>query len=264
MTAPILERDNRGAIAILTLNNPAKLNVLSDAMLAALASALNDIAHDPSVRVVVLRGSGKAFCAGHDLGEMTTARAQPDGGLSYFSGLFERCSRVMMALPKLPQPVIAAPHGIATAAGCQLVAACDMAIAASGTRFGVNGVNIGLFCSTPMVALTRNVARKRAFEMLVTGEFVDADEAQAIGLINRVVPAETHMEETLKLAEKVAGQLGKAVTIGKEAFYVQAELGLAAAYEYTGEIMSENMMLSDTKAGIDAFLDKRQPDWDQS
>lgn len=263
MPDPILIREDDGPIAMLTLNNPASLNALSDAMLAALAETLDALARDTHVRVVILKGAGKAFCAGHDLKEMTAARQAFDGGRAYFRDLFQRCSEVMMRLPRLPQPVIAMPHGIATAAGCQLVASCDMAVAAAGTRFGVNGVNIGLFCSTPMVALTRNIPRKSAFEMLTTGAFVGADEAARLGLVNRVVAPEALEAETRQLAMTVASKLGRVVSIGKEAFYVQAELGLGAAYEYTGEIMAENMMMADTAEGIDAFLDKRDPDWDQ-
>jgi enoyl-CoA hydratase/carnithine racemase len=210
---------------------------------------------------VVLRGAGRAFCAGHDLREMQAGRQAEDGGRAYFADLFKRCAAVMQAIPRLPQPVIAAVHGIATAAGCQLVASCDMAVAAEGTRFGVNGVNIGLFCSTPMVALSRVVPRKAAFEMLTTGAFIEADRAAALGLINRVVPAERLSDETQALAATVAGKLGAAVRIGKRAFHEQIEMGLAAAYDHTGAVMVENMLWRDTAEGIAAFLDKRKPDW---
>ncbi|MFN6980098.1 MAG: enoyl-CoA hydratase, partial [Gemmobacter sp.] len=198
---------------------------------------------------------------GHDLREMQAGRQAPDGGRAYFADLFARCAAVMQAIPRLPQPVIAEVHGIATAAGCQLVASCDMAVAAEGTRFGVNGVNIGLFCSTPMVALTRVVPRKAAFEMLTTGRFVDAGEAARIGLVNRVVPEATLGSETRALAETVAAKLGAAVRIGKRAFYEQIEMGLGAAYEHAGAVMVENMLWRDTAEGIGAFLDKRKPDW---
>lgn len=264
MSDQSLLRQDHGAVCVLTLNNPARYNALSDVLLAELQEQLDDLALDKSVRCVVLTGAGKVFCAGHDLKEMAAARENADGGHAYFTDLFQRCSKVMMSLVRLPQPVIAAPHGIATAAGCQLVATCDMAVASAETKFGVNGVNIGLFCSTPMVALSRNIGRKRAFEMLTTGEFLDANEAREFGLINQVAETGKHLEAAMELAEKVAGKFGKAVAVGKEAFYVQAELGLSAAYEYTGEIMVQNMMMDDTERGITAFLEKREPDWDQS
>ncbi len=260
---PILERCDTGSICRLTLNNPDKLNALSDAMLAALQAEFDRLARDDAIRVVILAGAGKAFCAGHDLKEMQQGRQAEDGGAGYFADLFARCGRVMTSIRNLPQPVIAQPHGIATAAGCQLVASCDMAVAAEGTRFGVNGVNIGLFCSTPMVALSRNIPRKQAFEMLTTGEFIEADRARDLGLINRAVPAESLEAETNELAEKVAGKLGSAVRIGKTAFYNQLEMGLDQAYAYTGEVMVENMMHRDTNEGISAFLEKRPPEWQQ-
>ena len=207
MDDDILLREDEGAVATLTLNNPGKLNALSETMLQALEAELGLLAGESEIiRVVILRGAGRAFCAGHDLKEMTQARQAEDGGLARFRGLFERCSRVMLGLVRLPQPVIAEVHGIATAAGCQLVASCDLAVAAEGTRFGVNGVNIGLFCSTPMVALTRVVPRKRAFEMLTTGEFIDAEEARAVGLVNRVVPEAALGAATRELAATIAGK----------------------------------------------------------
>jgi enoyl-CoA hydratase/carnithine racemase len=261
MTEPILLRNDSGPVAVLTLNAPASLNALSDAMLTALADGFARLAEDRQIRVVILRGAGKAFCAGHDLKEMQAARAAPDRGRAAFADLFARCAAVMQAIPALPQPVIAQVHGIATAAGCQLVASCDMAVAAEGTRFGVNGVNIGLFCSTPMVALTRAVPRKAAFEMLTTGQFIPAGRAAEIGLINRVVPPEALATETRALADLVAGKLTAAVRIGKSAFYDQIGLGLAEAYDHTGAVMLENMMWRDTEEGISAFLEKRAPDW---
>jgi enoyl-CoA hydratase/carnithine racemase len=194
---------------------------------------------------------------------MQAARQAPDKGRAYFADLFARCAAVMTAIRDLPQPVIAAPHGIATAAGCQLVASCDMAVAAHGTRFGVNGVNIGLFCSTPMVALSRNVPRKQAFEMLTTGTFIDAERAQALGLVNRAVPEDRLDAEVTALAETVAAKLGSAVRIGKRAFYEQLEMGLDTAYAHTGAVMVENMLDRDTDEGINAFLDKRAPGWQQ-
>jgi enoyl-CoA hydratase/carnithine racemase len=262
MDNPILVRENLEAgIVRLTLNTPTSLNALSDAMLAALSAEFAQLAKDSTTKVVILRGAGKVFCAGHDLKEMQAGRASPDKGAAYFADLFTRCAHVMQAITTLPQPVIASAHGIATAAGCQLVATCDLAVAAEGTRFGVNGVNIGLFCSTPMVALSRNVAPKHAFEMLVTGEFVEAARAREIGLINRIAPPEALDDATLTLARTVASKLGAAVRIGKRAFYDQANLSLADAYAHTGAVMVENMLLSDTEEGINAFLEKRKPDW---
>lgn len=257
----LLREDLAGGIARLTLNAPESLNALSDAMLAALRAELDRLAQDTQTKVVILRGAGKVFCAGHHLKEMQAGRNAPDKGAAYFADLFARCADLMQAITTLPQPVIAQAHGIATAAGCQLVASCDMALAAQGTRFGVNGVNIGLFCSTPMVALTRNIAAKHAFEMLVTGEFIDATRAHDIGLINRIAAPEALEAETLALAQTVAGKLGAAVRIGKRAFYDQAGLPLAAAYAHAGAVMVENMMLRDTDEGISAFIEKRKPDW---
>jgi len=259
----ILLRHDDGPIARLTLNSPEKLNALSDAMLAALHAELDRIAEDSSIRVVVLSGAGKAFCAGHDLKEMTAGRQAEDGGRAYFADLFTRCVKVMTRIRTLPQPVIARPHGIATAAGCQLVATCDLAVAAEGTRFGVNGVNIGLFCSTPMVALSRNIHRKQAFEMLTTGEFIETTRAIELGLINRAVPEAELEQATTALAEQLADKLGSAVKIGKEAFYNQIEMGVDQAYDYTRDVMVENMLNRDTEEGIQAFIEKRAPSWEQ-
>src|SRR6056297_3440872 len=260
---PILERNDTGAIARLTLNHPEKLNALSDAMLAALADEFEALAADEKIRVVIIAGAGKAFCAGHDLKEMTQGRQAEDGGKAYFADLFARCTKVMTAIRNLPQPVIAQPHGIATAAGCQLVASCDMAVAAEGTRFGVNGVNIGLFCSTPMVALSRNIGRKKTFELLTTGDFLTAGEAEAHGLVNRVVPEGEQGREAMALAERVAGKLGVAVRIGKRAFYEQIEMPLDQAYAHTGRAIAENMLHRDTAEGVQAFIEKRTPNWEQ-
>lgn len=259
MSDDLLLRDDQNGVAWLTMNNPAKLNALSDEMLAALQGSFDAIAQDDAVKAVVLRGAGKAFCAGHDLRQMTQARQSPDGGAAAFGDLFERCAAMMTTLQKLPQPVIASVHGIATAAGCQLVASCDLAVAETGTRFGVNGVNIGLFCSTPMVALSRNIHTKQAFEMLVTGEFIEAARARELGLVNRV--ADDLEAETTELATLVASKLGTAVKIGKRAFYEQLEMGLSDAYRFTGNVMVENMQDRDTEEGIAAFLEKRPPDW---
>ena len=259
----LLERHDTGAVARLHLNDPGKLNALSDEMIAALQAEFDALKDDHTIRAVILSGEGKAFCAGHDLKQMQQGRQAEDGGKAYFKDLFDRCARMMMTIRDLPQPVIAMPHGIATAAGCQLVASCDMAVAAEGTRFGVNGVNIGLFCSTPMVALTRNVAPKQAFEMLTTGEFIDAARALDIGLVNRVAPHEALEAETMKLAETVAAKLSAAVKIGKRAFYDQIGLPLDQAYSHTGAVMVENMLWRDTNEGISAFIEKRPPDWQQ-
>ena len=261
MSDPILLREDADGIATLTLNSPGSLNALSDAMLAALKDAFAALAEDPGIRVVILKGAGKAFCAGHDLKEMQAGRAGRDKGRAYFADLFARCAEVMQMIPALPQPVIAEVHGIATAAGCQLVASCDMAIAAEGTRFGVNGVNIGLFCSTPMVALSRNVPRKVAFEMLTTGQFIGAARAAEVGLVNKVVPSQTLAAETRTLAETVAGKLTAAVKIGKRAFYDQIEMTRADAYDHAAAVMVENMLWRDTEEGISAFIEKRKPDW---
>ncbi|MBO9449459.1 enoyl-CoA hydratase [Tropicibacter sp. R16_0] len=259
----ILERNDTGAVAHLHMNAPERLNALSDEMLAALQDEFDQLKSDRSIRAVILSGSGKAFCAGHDLKQMTAGRQAEDGGKAYFKDLFDRCARMMMTVQQLPQPVIAQVHGIATAAGCQLVATCDLAIAAEGTKFGVNGVNIGLFCSTPMVALSRNIPRKQAFEMLTTGQFIDASRAEELGLINRAVPAEDLATQTAALAETLAGKLGAAVKIGKQAFYQQMQMPLDQAYAYTGDVMVENMLYRDTEEGIAAFIEKRDPDWTQ-
>lgn len=261
MNGEILLRADRGYVAELTLNRPAALNALSDAMLAALDTRIAELSADRTIRVVILRGAGKAFCAGHDLKEMQAGRQAEDRGAAYFAGLFTRCAAVMTALRRMPQPVIAEVHGIATAAGCQLVASCDMAVAAEGTRFGVNGVNIGLFCSTPMVALSRNVPRKIAFEMLTTGNFLDAQRAAAVGLVNHVVAAGELSERTRALADLVAGKLQAAVRTGKRAFYDQIEMDPDTAYAHTAAVMTENMLWRDTDEGIAAFLEKRRPEW---
>ncbi|SMX36265.1 putative enoyl-CoA hydratase echA8 [Maliponia aquimaris] len=257
----LLQRCDSGHIAHLHMNAPERLNALSDEMLAALQAQIDALAQDRTIRVVVISGAGKAFCAGHDLKQMQAGRQAEDGGKAYFADLFTRCARVMTGLTRLPQPVIAQVHGIATAAGCQMVASCDMAVAAEGTRFGVNGVNIGLFCSTPMVALTRNIPRKKAFEMLTTGRFLSAEEAERAGLVNKVVPADELAQATQELAETVAGKLTAAVKIGKSAFYEQMTMDLDAAYAFTGANMVDNMLWRDTNEGIAAFLEKRAPDW---
>jgi len=251
-----INRKDTGAIAQITMTAPARLNALSDGMIARLHEAFDAIANEPSIKVVILSGSGKGFCAGHDLNEMRT-KTPPD-----LKDLFDRCTALMARIQSLPQPVIAQVHGIATAAGCQLVATCDLAIAADDSKFGVNGVNIGLFCSTPMVALTRNIPRKAAFEMLTTGKFIDPIEAQHLGLINRAVPHSDLASETLSVAQTIASKLGSAVRTGKSAFYQQAQMSTADAYTLTGEIMVDNMANPDTQEGVTAFLAKRPPNWD--
>lgn len=260
-TMTILQRQDNGAVAHVTMNAPDNLNALSDAMLAALNAQFSALMDDHSIRVVVLSGAGKAFCAGHDLREIIAGRQNEDGGAAYFADLFARCGDIMQMIHRLPQPVIAQVHGIATAAGCQLVATCDLAVAAQSTGFGVNGVNIGLFCSTPMVALTRNIPRKQAFEMLTTGNFVSADHAVELGLINKSVPDSELEAETNAMADVIAKKLGSAVKIGKAAFYEQLRLPLDQAYTYTGQVMVENMHNPDTQEGIEAFLEKRAPNW---
>ncbi len=257
----ILERKVTDGVAHVEMNAPDRLNALSDEMIAALHGTLDEVADSPGIRAVILSGAGKAFCAGHDLKQMTQGRQREDGGQAYFKDLFDRCAAMMTRIQSIPQPVIARVHGIATAAGCQLVASCDMAVAAEGTRFGVNGVNIGLFCSTPMVALSRNIPRKQAFEMLTTGEFIDAVRARELGLVNRVVAENALADETMALAQTVAAKLASAVKIGKEAFYHQLDLPTAQAYAYTGQVMVENMLRRDTEEGIAAFLEKREPNW---
>ncbi len=257
----ILIREDRDKLAVLTLNRPEALNALSEEMMTALQTALDEVAVNPGVKAVVLKGAGRAFCAGHDLKQMQANRQAPDGGRAYYNALFAQCTRLMTTFSRLPQPVIAQVHGLATAAGCQLVASCDMAVATETARFGVNGVNIGLFCSTPMVALSRNIPRKHAFEMLTTGDFLDAARARDLGLVNRVVPEEDLDTATQSLAETVASKLGSAVRVGKQAFYEQLEMGLDAAYAHTGRVIAENMLHRDTAEGIQAFIEKRPPDW---
>ena len=259
----LVERIDDGAISRLLLNQPSRLNVLSDDLLNTLQEELSSVGKSKNIRCLIISGAGNGFCAGHDLKEMTNKRQNPDGGVAYFRDLFVRCSKMMTTIRSLPQPVIAQVHGIATAAGCQLVASCDLAVADDSARFGVNGVNIGLFCSTPMVALTRAVGRKRAFEMLVTGQFIEAKEAKEIGLINKISEIGQLEKTTDELALQITSKLGDAVKIGKEAFYKQSEMSLNDAYDYTGVVMAENMMFEQTKKGINLFLDKKTPEWDQ-
>lgn len=261
MTEPLLLREDRDHITTLTLNSPANFNALSDEMLAALAAKIARLSRDRSIRVVILKGAGKAFCAGHDLRQMQSHRADADRGAAYYQSLFTACAAMMQSLQALPQITIAQVHTIATAAGCQLAASCDMVVASAGTRFGVNGINIGLFCSTPMVALSRKVPPAVAFEMLSTGEFISAERAREVGLVNRVTTPEDLESETRKLAETVAGKLAKASRIGKATFYDQLTLTTPEAYALAGHAMVENMLEPDTDEGICAFLEKRPPNW---
>lgn len=258
-TAPILLRADRDGIAVLTLNRPQARNSLSLALLSALGDELSALAADPSVRAVVLTGNGPAFCAGHDLKEMTARRSDADRGRAFFKLTMTTCSTVMQQIVRLPQPVIAAVQGIATAAGCQLVASCDLAVASAAVTFVTPGVNIGLFCSTPMVALSRNVARKHAMEMLLTGDPISAADALRTGLVNRVAEPGTELAAAMELGRIIAAKSAPTVKIGKEAFYRQIEMDLARAYDYAAEVMVENMLARDAEEGIGAFIEKRTP-----
>jgi enoyl-CoA hydratase/carnithine racemase len=261
-SAPLVLRETTDAIAILTLNRPDARNSLSAAMIVALGEAFDAIGRDRAIRTVVLAANGPAFSAGHDLKELAQRRSDPDRGRAFFTQVMTACSEVMQQIVRLPQPVIAAVHATATAAGCQLVASCDLAVASTAARFATPGVNIGLFCSTPMVALSRNVSRKHAMEMLLTGDLISAEDAARIGLVNRVVAAGSEREEALALARRIAAKSSHVVKIGKEAFYRQAELDLAAAYAYASNVMVENMLARDAEEGIAAFVEKRPPTWE--
>ena len=254
--APLVLERRHGAVAFLTLNRPAQYNALSEEMLAALETTLDLLGSDASVRVVVLGGAGKAFCAGHDLKQM-----KANSNLDYYRRLFDDCSRLMLRIQSLPQPVIARVHGIATAAGCQLVDMCDLAVAAGDARFAVSGINVGLFCATPAVALTRNVARKAAFEMLVTGEFIDAPTAVERGLINRCVPAERLDQEIGRLADVIAAKPRSVLAAGKALFYRQLQTDIQTAYRLAGEAMACNMIDATAQEGVAAFIEKRSPNW---
>ena len=254
---PILLREDRpDGRTTLVLNRPAQFNSLSNAMLETLLAELQSIAADKTVRVVVLQGAGKAFCAGHDLKEM---RSNHDK--AFMQALFKLCAKVMLTIQEMPQPVIARIHGIATAAGCQLVSMCDLAVAADVAKFAVSGINVGLFCSTPAVGLARNMGRKEALEMLLTGEFIDAGEAQRRGLVNRVVALGDLDEAVEHLVQSILAKSPVAVATGKQMFYKQLEMGIEAAYQYAGEVMACNMMAGDAAEGIDAFIEKRKPVW---
>jgi enoyl-CoA hydratase/carnithine racemase len=258
----ILVREDLDGIAVLTLNRPQTRNSLSEAMLAALGETWTSIASDHSVRAVVLAANGPAFSAGHDLKELIAHRSDSDSGRAYTRHIMATCSAMMLSILRLPQPVIAAVEGVAAAAGCQLVATCDLAVAGAGARFSTPGVQIGLFCSTPMVALSRNVARKHAMEMLLTGDTIGAEHALDIGLINRLVKAGAAREEAIRLGRKIAEKSSAVVRIGKQAFYRQLDMGIADAYAHTAEVMVENMMARDAGEGICAFVEKRKPSWE--
>jgi enoyl-CoA hydratase/carnithine racemase len=258
---PILLRETLGSVSLLTLNRPDARNSLSEGLIAELHAALKDIHDDASVRAVVIAANGPAFSAGHDMKELTARRADADRGRGYFAGIMTACSAMMQAIVHLPKPVVAAVQGIATAAGCQLVASCDLAVASEAAAFATPGVDIGLFCSTPMVALSRNVPRKQAMEMLLTGEPISAARARDIGLINRVVAAGTERDAAIALAQQVALKSAHTIKLGKAAFYRQAEMSLADAYRYAAEVMTENMMARDAEEGIGAFIEKREPKW---
>ena len=261
-TSPVLLRGDIDGIALLSLNRAQARNTLSEAMLAALQEQFTAIAADEQVRAVIISHNGPAFSAGHDMKEMTAHRSDPDRGRGYFKALMEQCSALMLSIQKLPQPVIAAVEGVATAAGCQLVATCDIAVASDTARFSTPGVHIGLFCSTPMVALSRNVSNKHAMEMLLTGDMVSANDAHRIGLVNRVVPAGKASEHALELARQIAAKSMMTVKLGKEAFYRQRELNLADAYKLTIDVMVDNMLARDAEEGIGSFIEKREPKWE--
>src|SRR5258707_10372431 len=260
--SPIRLRESLASIAVLTLNRPQARNSLSEGLIAELHAALKDIHDDKSVRAVVIAGNGPAFSAGHDMKELTARRADADLGRAYFAEIMTACSAMMQAIVQLPKPVVAAVQGVATAAGCQLVASCDLAVASEAATFATPGVDIGLFCSTPMVPLSRNVPRKQAMEMLLTGDMVSADDAYRIGLVNRVVEPGRAREEALELARKIGGKSAAVVKLGKEAFYQQLDMNIADAYAYASEIMVKNMMARDAGEGISAFVEKRQPRWE--
>lgn len=256
---PVLLRQDDASISRLTLNRPGQFNALSEALLAALQETLEAIKNDKNIRVVVIAGSGKAFCAGHDLKEM---RSKSDK--AYYRDLFDRCSRMMQTLSALPQPVIASVHGIAAAAGCQLVAACDLAVASTDATFATSGINVGLFCSTPAVPLSRAIGRKAAFEMLLTGDFIDAKTALEWGLINRVTPKAELDEAVNTLAQRIARHSSVATSAGKKMFYRQLEQKQADAYSFAAEVMADNMMAKDVGIGIESFINKKKPSWTNS
>ncbi len=259
---PIILREDHGPVAMLVLNRPAARNSLSQAMIDTLTAEIARVRDDAAVRVLIIAANGPGFCAGHDMKEMTARRADADRGRAFFQHMFESCAKMMMSIVHLPKPVIAAVGGVASAAGCQLVASCDLAVASKEARFATPGVDIGLFCSTPMVALSRNVTNKHAMEMLLTGDMIPAQRAFEIGLINRVVDVETERHEAFQLANKIASKSAYTLKIGKEAFYRQRETDLESAYRYTAQVMTENMLARDAEEGIGAFVEKRTPKWE--
>lgn len=263
MTSPeilLSALDEKGVLR-LTLNDARRRNALSEEMLQVLSQAVADAGANAAVRVVVLAANGPAFCAGHDLKQLTAGRAAPDGGRAYFAKIMAMCAQLMQAIVACPKPIIAEVAGVATAAGCQLVASCDLAVAAEGAQFSTPGVNIGLFCSTPMVALSRNVSAKHAMEMLLLGDMVPAARAAEMGLVNRVVPAQALQAQTQSFAEKIASKSSLTLATGKGAFYAQAEMPLSQAYAYAAQVMVDNMLARDAEEGIGAFIEKRAPQW---
>lgn len=256
----LVERPMAG-VAVVRLNRPSARNSLSLNVLKSLTATFAQLGVDDDVKAIVLAANGPAFCAGHDLKELTAARADADGGKQFYAETMSACSELMQGMVACPKPIIAAVHAMATAAGCQLVATCDLAVAAEAAKFCTPGVNIGLFCSTPMVALARNVPRKRAMEMLLLGELISAEEAAQYGLVNRVVPADKVMEQALEFASRIAAKSSATVAVGKEAFYRQIEAPLSEAYDYAANVMVENMLFQDAEEGIGAFLEKRKPEW---
>ena len=258
----VLKEELKSGLLRLNLNNSQSKNALSEDMISALINCIDSASNDHSIKVIIIAASGNVFCAGHDLKEITEARDSQDGGDLYFKGLFDSCSSLMQLIINTPKPIIAQVDGVSTAAGCQLVASCDLAIASDVSKFATPGVNIGLFCSTPMVALSRNVHKKNAIEMLLTGDMIDCKKAKEIGLINEYVSPDNLNDSVLHLAEKIASKSSRTLATGKKAFYKQAEMSLADAYEYTSEVMKENLLRSDAKEGIKAFLEKRTPKWD--
>lgn len=254
-------KDDSGSILTVTLNDPRKRNALSMDMLGALTHTIDKVGQDDNIRVVIVRGSGPAFCAGHDLKELQAHRQDEDGGADFYSRTMNACSQMMLGILRCPKPIIAQVHGIATAAGCQLVASCDLAVASSDTRFATPGVNLGLFCSTPMVAISRNLSRKHTMEMLLTGEMLPADKAAELGLVNRVVDSEQLGHECLTLARRIASRSVTAIRIGKQAYYQQLDMDIEQAYKYVNDVMVSNMLEADANEGINAFIEKRDPNW---
>lgn len=255
-TEPLVLSEVKDHVGTLTLNRPKQFNALSEGMLTALQNELDQIAANESIRIVIIQGAGKVFCAGHDLKEMIATRKE-----SYYQSLFQKCGKIMMTINQMPQPVIAKIHGIATAAGCQLVAACDLAVSAEDARFATSGINVGLFCSTPAVPLSRNIPRKQALEMLLTGDFINAETALNWGLINRMAPLDQLDEEMQKLVNSILSKSSVAVFTGKKMFYKQLESKMEEAYGYAADIMACNMMAEDVSEGVDAFINKRHPNW---